>query len=360
MSGGGSQTTTATSEPWSDAQPYLRRLFGQAERLPDQQYFPDSTVVPFSDQTQQALNTLEQNAQGAPLGFDQLSETAQDIAARNPLPGQSTLNQYAQNLQTNPFTSQITQAGQTPTTAGVQALEQMSGSGTNPHLDQMFGRVSDNIQNSVNSVFSKGGRYGSVAHQDQMADSIGDAAASFYGQQYNMDQNRRMGAAGQLAGISQADRAAAMGGLQAGAGLTENAYDRMLGAADEANNTALNQNTQALQAAGLMPQINDYQNANARQLAQVGGAYEDLSSRQLQDAMNRHNFDQQQPYDRLSYLSGIYGGLGVLGGTNTATAPGQSALAGGAQGALGGAMGAAAFGFNPLIGGGLGLFGGLL
>ncbi len=66
---GGNKTVTqaASSAPWEATQPHLRRIFGEAERLYDEEsptYFPGSTVVGFSPQTEQALRMTEGQVMG--------------------------------------------------------------------------------------------------------------------------------------------------------------------------------------------------------------------------------------------------------------------------------------------------------
>lgn len=58
--GGGQQTTTSTSssEPWAKQQPYLLTGFEEAKQLYEgdkPQYFPGSTVVPYSPESEEAL-----------------------------------------------------------------------------------------------------------------------------------------------------------------------------------------------------------------------------------------------------------------------------------------------------------------
>ncbi len=70
---GGTKTVTQSTsqQPWGPQQPYLTEAFGEAQRLyrePGPEYFPGSTVVPFSPQTEQALQMSEQMAlQGSPI-----------------------------------------------------------------------------------------------------------------------------------------------------------------------------------------------------------------------------------------------------------------------------------------------------
>ena len=79
----------------------------------------------------------------------------------------------------------------------------------------------------------------------------------------------------------------------------------------------------------------------------------------ITDAMNRYNYNQQQPWQNLQNYSGIINGYGGLGGTSTTTqsAPKSNPL----MGAAGGAMAGMSIGgpWGAAIGGGLGLLGGL-
>mgnify|MGYP001045112250 CR=1 FL=1 len=65
-SGGGNQTTIQRTEPYAPAEPYLKDILGEAENIyrsgVGRQFFPSSTVVPFAQQTQQALNLQQAQA----------------------------------------------------------------------------------------------------------------------------------------------------------------------------------------------------------------------------------------------------------------------------------------------------------
>ena len=86
MSGGGSSGGTSTTvnkaEPPAYLAPFLTQIAEQAQGLyqgPGQQYYPGSTVVPFSQQTQQSLDMMQQYAQNNPLigiGQDAIAQTA--------------------------------------------------------------------------------------------------------------------------------------------------------------------------------------------------------------------------------------------------------------------------------------------
>lgn len=65
--GGGSKTTTTSTDPWEGQSPYLEDIFTQAQNLygrGPQQYFPGQTVAPFSPQTQTGLDMEMSRAMG--------------------------------------------------------------------------------------------------------------------------------------------------------------------------------------------------------------------------------------------------------------------------------------------------------
>src|SRR5215475_13533784 len=71
MSGGGDTTTTQKSDPWSQQQPYLQQVFGEAQRLynqPAPSYFPGQTYADFSpEQTLAMQGTADRALAGSPL-----------------------------------------------------------------------------------------------------------------------------------------------------------------------------------------------------------------------------------------------------------------------------------------------------
>ena len=113
---------------------------------------------------------------------------------------------------------------------------------------------------------------------------------------------------------------------------------------------------------GAAPQLAQADYTDINQLLQTGQAAEGYQDLAMQDAINRYNFAQQAPYQKLqSYLSGAYGApMGTQGSVTSPSYAGSKAA-----GALGGAATGAAIGssFGPYgaaIGGGVGLLGGLL
>lgn len=154
-------------DPWSGQQPYLSRGFERAQSFLDQplQFYPNSTVVPFAPQTEQALQLAEQRA-----------------TAGSPLMG--TANQMLSNTLGGSFLSQ-----------------------GNPYLQNAFNAaaypITQAYENAVlpgiNSTFSAGGRYGSNAHQNAMrqaneglARTLGDLGGTMAFQNYGQERQRQL------------------------------------------------------------------------------------------------------------------------------------------------------------------------
>ncbi len=287
----GTETVTQNSEPWSQAQPYLQDIFRNSQQLYRQgaEYYPGSTVVPFSNQTQQGMQGLENQYSQDPIGL----QTAQN-----------TLTGVANSNQNNPFIQNVQNAGQVQNNAGANVLQDFANNGQqNPFLDAQFNRAASQVRDNTSAMFSKAGRYGSVAHQDQLSDSLGDMANNFYGQAYETDANRRFGAA------------EALGARQAGD------INRNLGAQSTAAGLNQGANSQAMQAAGMMPMLNDYAGANNRGLIELGAMREGMAGQQLQDSMNRWNFGQNAGWDLLNRYNSTVQPLAGLGGSSTGTQP---------------------------------------
>jgi hypothetical protein len=168
MSSGGSknQTVTQTNNPPSYLQPYLQHAAQQSNALyaqGPQQYYPGNTVVPFSQQTQQAMNMTEQRAKA---GSD-LTKGAQG---------------YAQDV------------------IGGKYLN------SNPHLDATFNRAADAVQNRLQSSFAGSGRNISAA-RPYAAQELNDLATNIYGGNYQAERERMQQMVPQAGFLAQQDYA---------------------------------------------------------------------------------------------------------------------------------------------------------
>lgn len=288
----GTETVTQNSEPWSQAQPYLSDIFRQSQNLYRQgaEFYPGSTVVPFSPDTQAGMQGLRNQFTQSPVGYDQAVSTVSNVA------GQGGVN--------NPFVQNIQNAGAQQTTAGRGVFQDMTQApGNNPFLDARFDQAAERVRDNTAAMFSKAGRYGSVAHQDQLSDSLGDMATNFYGNAYESDQNRRMQAAGQLAAMQSGDISRNLGAQQAAAGVGQGAT------------------SQALQAAQMFPGLYDYGQAGSRGLIGLGQMQEAKAGEQLQDSINRFNFGQNAGWDLLNRYNQVVQPIAGLGRSSTGTQP---------------------------------------
>lgn len=230
--GGGTQSVNTQVNPPEYAKSFLKYGLSEAKNLYKNNtpnYFPESTVVGFSPETEMALTGMRDEA----LDPNSMTSQAQDIVQ--------------QNL-----------------------------AGTNPLLNAAFQPAIDR----VSSQFAKAGRYGSGANQAAMTSALAPIA-------YQAQQDA----------LAQAPQAALM---------------------DE------------------------------RLLTGVGEAREGLAQAELQDQVNRFNFEQNIPTQNLKDYMALVSG-GTVGSSTVEPVyrnPASSALGG----ALGGAQLAKGAGLNPMLG----------
>jgi hypothetical protein len=256
------QTVTNTSEPWQAQKDILTsQVFPRAVSLSQtpQQYFPGSTVVPFSGQTNQALDQIQN------LSGDQNSS----VNGANHLLTNTLNGNYLYN---------------------------------NPQSDRAVQATLNRILPDIQSRFITAGHTGDSLNKDN---TIAQTVADTYANQYDQERQRQM------------------------------------------------------QAAVLAPQINQAQYYNPQQLLNAGNIHEQYNAQQLQDQINRFNFNQQEPINQLATLNKMI--QGNYGGTSTQATPlYRNQTAGAVGGASAGASLANTLGFSPMLGAGLGLLGGLL
>lgn len=111
-----------------------------------------------------------------------------------------------------------------------------------------------------------------------------------------------------------------------------------------------------LQAAAAAPSAYGFQFLPDQMLAQIGATREGKAGEQLQDQINRFEFNQDAPWEELSRYMGLIGGSYGSSGTTSSFIPSSSA----AGGILGGALGGATLGgqIGGPWGAGIGALGG--
>lgn len=322
----GTTTTVQQSDPWAPQQPYLENIFSEAQRLyqgPGPQYFPGTTTAP-----ENWMHTA---------GIFGLADTV----AHDPFPyatAKSTHDLLSGNyLNANPAMAGFTQlAGQdNPYSSGLQSY--LSGERLNmdnPYTDALVESITSRVLPGIQSQFINSGTLSSPEAARASAAGVTSAVAPQLFDQYQQEERNQLAAAGLLS-----DMNLRAGGLQS-----------------QAFSSGMND---MLRGLALAPQSQQVQYAPYQTLFQTGGLRQQLDQQQINDAVQRWNYGQTQPYNALNQYIGQV--TGNYGGTSTLTQPyfGQNPF----QSALGGAMGGAQLGSmfgSPLIGGGLGALFGLL
>lgn len=141
---------------------------------------------------------------------------------------------------------------------------------SNPFLSATFDAAAGKVRGALDSQFNQGGNYGGSMHQGAMASNLNDLASQMYGNQYGQERDR-MTAATMFA-----------------------------------------------------PQLAQQDYYDAGRLAAVGDAYQQQAGNYVNDAMQRWDFYQNAPYQRLQQYSSILNPIAGMGGSQTAPKQGGS------------------------------------
>lgn len=182
MAGSGKTTTTSSSAPWKNAQPALNTGLAGAQNLYNAgiggQVYTGSTVVPWSSQTMQAANDIQNNA------------TANSG-------GRGLSGQYQGIINSGGYNS-----AQNDALANTRSLANSTYS-ISPELQKVLDAQSSQAADQVNASVSGAGRYGSAVHQGNLASTIGDLTnRTVYNDMSNW-QGRRDAANSSLFGMGQ-------------------------------------------------------------------------------------------------------------------------------------------------------------
>ena len=193
--------------------------------------------------------------------------------------------------------------------AGSTISDFASGAGQNQYLDQIRSGITSDVMGNIATQFGGMGRTGtSPQAQQAAARGITQAYAPIAANLSQQERSRQLAAAGQLPSLQQQMDARRFGGIG--------------------------------------------------QLSGIGGAYEDLARRQLQDQIARFQFGQQAPMSALQQYAGLVSPIGSGFPTSLTNAP--SNRPGTLGGAFGGAVAGSALpetflgGYGTMIGAGLG------
>ena len=299
--GGGSTTTVQQADPWAGQQPYLQDVFQQAQNL-----YNSGQMAPdyYPGQTV--------------AGQSDWTKQAMQMQADRATAG-SPLIDSASNAVSN-----ITSGNALANNAGMNTLNELSQT-DNPYVDELFSRANNQVQASLDSNFNRAGRYGSGAHEAAAADAANNLASQMYSSLWD----------------KRADAA---------------------GTAGQLYNTGIGQQVVAGQAG---QQLANQAYTDAAALSEAGGMMDDYNQQLINAAIDKYNYEQQQPLTALSNYNQLI--QGSYGGTTTSTAKQNTGstsrlgnvLGGGLSGAATGAMiGSVVPGIGTALGATLGGIGG--
>ena len=363
--GGSSGTVNTTVEPPEYAKPFLEYGLAEAKdrytsEMPS--YYPFSTTVGFSPESEMALNMTRDRA----LAGSSLVNNAQNYIGNIAQTGGGL------GLGSNIF--QRASTGGYQNEAMPMARNMLGGAnfdevldytratargdmlGSNPYLQGAIDRAIDPVKDKIQSQFAMSGRYGSGANQDVLAKSLGDVASNISYGDYQRERQNQLNAQQQLGNLAQQQFANQSGALSALGNLSQADIQRQLagGSALSAMDTA--RMARQLEGAKLSPQFAELDYRDAQRLAQVGSARESDAMAQLQDNINRFNYEQNIDDQKLrNYMALISGGTV---GSNTIQPVFRNQGASALGGALGGAQLASLI--NPSYAGMGAIGGGLL
>ncbi|KKM78963.1 hypothetical protein LCGC14_1354620, partial [marine sediment metagenome] len=166
MSGGDRGSTTTTQDPWWAQQAPLRRGFQAAGEFLDRprEYFPESTVIPFSPETTAAMGAQSNRAMQG-----------------NPLLGQAQ--------------------GYTSDVMGGKYLDPQN----NPFLAGVSDAVTSQVRPGVDSMFAGSGRAGSPAHAEALGRGVSRGMAPYLFNEYGRERGMQESAASRAPGLARED-----------------------------------------------------------------------------------------------------------------------------------------------------------
>lgn len=314
------QTVTNRTEIDPVTQAWRSNIVGAGNALYNQgtpAYYPGSTVVPFSNQTQAGLDTLQNYAQqGAP------NLQNANAAASRALSGYNPALPYAQNA---------AGGGLSNNGSGAQALQGFAAGGaSNPYLDSLFSQGAQKVTDAVNGNFMQAGRFGANAAQTgALTNGLGNLYSQIYAPAYENQQNRALQGATSLAGVQDAN------------------MSRQLDATNMLGSLYSQGNEDAARATALLPTTYGYGMQPGQSMLDLGSMYENQANNELQGDITRYNYPNAAQWQMLQNYSGLMSGLPDMSGStqnSTGTAQNNRVMSG-----LGGALGGAKVGsyFGP-------------
>ena len=264
MSGNDTQTQTTNSEPYAAAKPLLNKGMGDALNL-----YNNGGLVKAN--TQSTVVPFSQQSMAGMGSMQQGAEAAMQ-------PG-GLSSQFGSIIQNGGFND--------PQKTALQGIQSTATSQfdpwNNPAFRQVLDQSLDSAKQGVNANASAMGRYGSGTHQGTMQREQGNLASRMIGDEYRNWQGR-----------------------------TDAAQQQLFNAGQQGMNN-------------LMPSYEGMM-APGQTMMDIGGLYEDLMGRTMNDRLRISQEQQNLPLANIQTLLGIAGGGGNFGTQKTtAQMPGSTA-----------------------------------
>lgn len=284
MPGGGSTNTstqTTNSGPWKPTQPYLKGAMAEASRLYDAKKgfkpFQGDTYVPFSDQSQAGLGSMEALASKSNPFYSGASKFTNGL-----LGGQYNHDQSGyQGLM-----------GQGPSTEGdYRAML----NGENAAYDQVRQNTANTLGDQIQRQFG-GASYGSASNADYLTKGVGNVLSQMDSNNYFQRQGMKQGLLNDITGVQQQN------------------FNNQRGLLGDMTNLDQMDIQNRMGGLGMADQVYQSQYLPAERMMQVGGAYEGKAGEKLQSEIDRHNIKSMAPWDRLQTAFGMFSGTGAMGG----------------------------------------------
>ncbi len=282
---------------YEPAEPYVKDIMSEAARLyasdVGKSYYPGSTVIPFAPETQAGLDLSKG------LGYEMTGPSRLYGTAETALGG------FATGVMPDAYMGRGLGAGMGSAYTGRQAYGELTPQAD--YLRDVRSGISSDVMGDIASQFGGMGRTGtSPAAQQAAARGFTQAYAPIAQSAAEAERARELSA--READIVRQQQAAS-GQLQRQYGASQADIARQQ-QARESGLARMMQGAQALP--GLQSAMDERRLAGISGISGVGAAYEDLAARNLQDRINRFQFEQQAPYQRLSqFASPIFGAAGM-------------------------------------------------
>ena len=368
MSGGGTNTVSSTTIP-PEILPYYQQALGAGQNLYQSggpQYYPGQQVAPLNPLQEQGLTTagqgvgMAQDAYGVAQAGVPMALQAYGIAQGGVPMAQAGYGQALQDYQpTNAGLGAIMGAAGAPSaSSSAQAANRFETSGalldpaSNPYLQNTFNEGAQQIQNNLSSQFGAAGR-NTLASLPVQSDEMNNLATQLYGGAYQQGLQTMTQASALAPSIDQGTYLPGQQLLNA----SGQALNNNMGVYNAGNNILSadqflqNSGNNVLNAGvNLQGSANNILNAGNNEL-QAGAGLQGQTQNQINALMNQFNYNQQLPYNQLSWYSGLLG-------TNASPFHSQSGSTSGVSNPWATGIGTALLGNSLIPGGYAGLLGG--